>query len=807
MGKGTEARHRELAQLCQQGSPAFAHWARGYGVIEHSATTQVRVSEMALVLVRRGQAASADAVYELLAHVDRVANAAMWLVVHATYADRVYSDGRPLEASDFKKKPEGHTGGALNMAPAYVGYLAANALTGTTRSWMMGQGHCVSAIDAANLLVDNMTPAHAERYSRTDEGMTRFVRDYYSYRMNSDGSPESPLGSHVNVHTAGGMIEGGYLGFAELLWVHAPMPGERLVTFLSDGAFEEQRGSDWAPRWWRASDTGLVCPIMIANGRRIDQRTTLAQQGGTQWLQDHLRLNGFDPLEIDGRDPSAFVWAIFEMEERLRFRGEAAERGESQYPVRIPYAIAETVKGFGFEGAGTNPAHNLPLPGSPFESDRARALFHRGAARLHVPTADLEAGVSALRRGVGVERPAEREHSMVTREAPRVDLPSPMWQTSSDAPRAVMEALDALFVQLVKANPGLRVRIGNPDELSSNRMNRTLDLLRHRVCCPEDGVAESIRGGVITALNEESVVCAALANKGGLNLVVTYEAFGVKMLGALRQEIIFARQQKRLNRGPHWLSVPVVLTSHTWENGKNEQSHQDPSLAESLLSEMSDVSRVFFPVDANTAAACLRATYQTQCQIHAHVVPKGALPFRFDAEACRQLLDSGAYLLRRDPGSTLSIVACGSYQLQQAERASERLTQRGVPHSVLVILEPGRFREARDDQERGSLTDEPTRKVLFPASETQRVFLVHTRPEIFLGTVRPLDTGPGRTVCLGYVNRGGTLDTHGMMFTNRCSWAHALHHVARLRGIDPGGLLEVRELAAVEGVGDPEHVR
>ena len=43
------------------------------------------------------------------------------------------------------------------------------------------------------------------------------------------------------------------------------------LAFLSDGAFEEQRGSDWAPRWWRASDSGLVAPIMIANGRRIDQ--------------------------------------------------------------------------------------------------------------------------------------------------------------------------------------------------------------------------------------------------------------------------------------------------------------------------------------------------------------------------------------------------------------------------------------------------------------------------------------------------------------------------------------------------------
>src|SRR5581483_4450752 len=197
---------------------------------------------------------------------------------------------------------------SLNMVPACAAYLAANALTGVTRGWLMGQGHCVAAVDAVNLLVGNMTPAHAARYALTDEGLTRCVRDFYLYRVRPDGRPESPLGSHVNAHTAGGLAEGGYLGFAELQWVHMPLPGERLVAFLSDGAFEEQRGRDWAPRWWRAEDAGLVAPIMIKNGRRIDQRTTMSQQGGVGWLVRHLRLNGFAPFVFDGRDPAAFVW-------------------------------------------------------------------------------------------------------------------------------------------------------------------------------------------------------------------------------------------------------------------------------------------------------------------------------------------------------------------------------------------------------------------------------------------------------------------------------------------------------------------
>ena len=128
-------------------------WAAGYGAIRHTPLTRRRVQAMAASL-------SSD-VWGVLHAADRVASAGMWLVVHETYARSVYLDGRALKREDFKPAPEGHTGGSLNMVPAYTGYMAANALAGITRGWLMGQGHCVSAIDSTNLLVGNTTPAHA----------------------------------------------------------------------------------------------------------------------------------------------------------------------------------------------------------------------------------------------------------------------------------------------------------------------------------------------------------------------------------------------------------------------------------------------------------------------------------------------------------------------------------------------------------------------------------------------------------------------------------------------------------------------
>jgi hypothetical protein len=58
-------------------------------------------------------------------------------------------------------------------------------------------------------------------------------------------------------------------------------------------------------------------------------------------------------------------------------------------------------------------------------------------------------------------------------------------------------------------------------------------------------------------------------------------------------------------------------------------------------------------------------------------------------------------------------------------------------------------------------------------------------------------------VVLGYVSRGGTLDTFGMLFANRCTWAHALVASAQVLGIDVAALLSAEELRAVGGEMDP----
>ena len=393
-------------------------------------------------------------------------------------------------------------------------------------------------------------------------------------------------------------------------------------------------------------------------------------------------------------------------------------------------------------------------------------------------------------------------------ELPYKEVTPGGFDLGSYAQSSPMDAIDRSFLAFVNANPGLRPRVGNPDEIRSNHLDATLDQLKHRVTEAEPGAAEALDGAVITALNEEAVICACLGNKGGINLAVTYEAFGAKMLGALRQEIIWSDHLSSRGREAGWLSVPVVLTSNTYENGKNERSHQDPALCEALLNEPADISRVMFPADYNSAVTALDACYRTRGRIFSYVIPKAdTIPEFFPRNTVERLVEQGGITFDQDKLDNAEVIltAIGAYQLVESVRAAERLEDRGVRVAVNYLIEPGRFRQPRGRRELMYCATNDLRLELFPEHIATRVFVCHTHPEVMSGVLRPLDTGRN-SVFLGYTNHGGTLDTAGMLFVNRISWAHIVRIAAHSLNLNPQEVLEEAEIDALEGRVNPQSV-
>ncbi len=339
-------------------------------------------------------------------------------------------------------------------------------------------------------------------------------------------------------------------------------------------------------------------------------------------------------------------------------------------------------------------------------------------------------------------------------------------------------------------------------------MQRTLDALLFRVTDPETGLPEGITGSVITALNEEAVCAAALGNKGGINIVVTYEAFGTKMHGAVRQEVVWAEAMRAHGREPAWLTLPLVLTSHTWENAKNEHSHQDPSMSELMLGECAPSSRVLFVPDYNSAATVLSAAYQTRGQYWTLVIPKAsAIPDLFTPEEASSLLDQGALRLdwASDANPEVILTAIGAYQLEEVLKAARRLRVRGVRCAVVCMLEPGRFRAPRTRLEAEHAAPLSLAAGLYPTAVQRRVFASHTRPHTMSGVLQPLNAD-GLSRFLGFQDAGGTLSTAGMLFVNRCTWAHIVESTCQVLGRAPADCLSAEELAALRGELSPHGV-
>jgi phosphoketolase len=124
---------------------------------------------------------------------------------------------------------------------------------------------------------------------------------------------------------------------------------------------------------------------------------------------------------------------------------------------------------------------------------------------------------------------------------------------------------------------------------------------------------------------------------------------------------------------------------------------------------------------------------------------------------------------------------------------------------VIYMLEPGRFRRPRTTGEERHCAPGAYRESLYPSQVRPRIFSSHTRPETMLGVLTPLSTGEA-TAGLGFVNQGGTLNTAGMLFVNRCSWAHIVRTAAGLLGIEESSLLSAEELRALRGEVPPQGI-
>ena len=150
-------------------------------------------------------------------------------------------------------------------------------------------------------------------------------------------------------------------------------------------------------------------------------------------------------------------------------------------------------------------------------------------------------------------------------------------------------------------------------------------------------------------------------------------------------------------------------------------------------------------------------------------IPKQDMATVLSSEQAKQLVDCGALTLEEDNSVDVQLIAVGAYQLQVCQEVAQRLREKNIGCRLTYLLEPGRFRIPRDEHEERFVSTSVQQAELFDDAIGLRIFVSHLRPEVLLGVCRPLDLGRDRCLAFGYRNRGGTLDTQGLLKANGCN--------------------------------------
>lgn len=720
---------------------------------------------------------------------------------------------RPLTFDDVKPRPVGHWGTipGLNFIYAHVNRLvAAHAQRALV---VLGPGHGGNA-GAVSALVDG---SYTERYPEvtpTEEGLATFMRAYAAPGgMPSNCTPAVP----------GSIHSGGELGYtlSHAFGAAFDNPDQLIVPIVGDGESEEGAiASAWSmSRIMNPATDGIVLPILHLNGYKITMPSLIAAATPEERAM-YFRGLGYDPVTFtvgfDDEDPLSFHTRFAELLEDVYARicaikaeaADAAARGaartEPAAGPALPLIIFQSPKGWttpaGPDGTpfeDTTSIHEVPLRigtdperlawlESWLRSYRPEELFDDAGAFVPAVRAIMPAG--ALRLGVN-----PLADGGTCRRALVLPDPADWALLISDRTRGQRKVglagmCGAYTREVMRENPD-NFRLFSPDELSSNRMDASLEVTGKQwnagAIARDDGatpVADPVddpadldlvpSGKVVEVLSEHQ--CEGMLEgyvlTGRHGIWATYEAFAQVAGSMVGQHLKWLEESLAPGAWRAQLSsLNILLTSHVWRQDHNGFTHQDPGFADLLINKAGalDIARLYYPVDANMMLAVMRRCYASTNRVNAIIAGKHESPVYLTlAEATAELARGAAvWDWASSAGACerpdLVVASAGDVVTVEALAAARLMSEAGVRVRFVNVVDllrlaapgdaAGAFSAAEFEDLFGA--DVPV-LFCFHGYEGQVLRLIARRP------------GASRFCVRGFRNQGATTTPYGMLYAN-----------------------------------------
>ncbi|MCU4674382.1 phosphoketolase family protein [Catenovulum sp. 2E275] len=550
--------------------------------------------------------------------IHRYWNACNYLAAGMIYLQNNPLLHQPLQKEDIKNRLLGHWGASPALSFSYVHLNRMINKYDLNCIFIAGPGHGAPGVLAPIYLEGTYAEIYPDKAESLD-GLQKFLKEF---------SFPGYIGSHCTPETPGSIHEGGELGYSLSHAYGAAFDNPDLIVACVVGDGEAETGplaTAWhSNKFLNPVKDGAVLPILNLNGYKIANPTILSRIDEQSLLQLFSGY-GYDPIIVEGSDPNnmhqQMASAMEHSVNQIKTIQQAAKNTTQLKYTKWPMIILRTPKGWtgpkevdGHKVEDTWRAHQVPLaqvkenpdhlalleqwlksyqPENLFDqngqfSPELKALSPQNSRRM---SANPIANGGLIRRPLTL--PACAEFAVKVKQPGATEISN----TS-----VLGQYLNQVFID----NPD-NFRLFGPDETASNKLDAVYQTTQKTWLAQtkpedEDGAYLAADGRVMEILSEHTLEgwLEGYLLTGRHGLLHTYEAFAHVIDSMINQHAKWLDicKHKVKWRAPI-SSLNILLSSVVWRQDHNGFSHQDPGFIDLVTNKSADVSRIYFPPDAN----------------------------------------------------------------------------------------------------------------------------------------------------------------------------------------------------------------
>jgi xylulose-5-phosphate/fructose-6-phosphate phosphoketolase len=567
---------------------------------------------------------------EELKKIDAYWRACNYLAVGTIYLRDNPLLKEPLKPEHIKQRLLGHWGSSPALSFTYIHLNRLIKKYDLNAIFLAGPGHGAPGVLGPVYLEGTYSEVYPDK-SQDEVGMQKFFKQF---------SFPGHIGSHCTPETPGSIHEGGELGYSLSHAYGAVYDNPDLIAACVVGDGEAETGplaTAWhSNKFLNPVRDGAVLPILNLNGYKIANPTILSRISSEE-LENLFKGYGYTPYVVAGSEPEQMHQKMAAVMEEciLKIReiqAEARSQNKAFRP-RWPMIILRTPKGWtgpsevdGHKVEGFWRAHQVPMSGMHSNPEHLKLLEQWMKSYKPEELFDENGTlIPELKELAPVGNRRMSANPIANGGLLRKDLILPNfcnYAVAMEKPGTVeVENTRVLgqFLRDVMKDNMTNFRVFGPDETASNRLQDIYEVSKKTWMADylpedEDGGMLSPDGRVMEMLSEHTLVgwFEGYLLTGRHGFFHSYEAFvhvidsmfnqHAKWLDICKNHVAWRASVSSLN---------LMLSSLVWRQDHNGFSHQDPGFIDLVTNKSADVTRIYFPPDANcllsVADHCLRS--------------------------------------------------------------------------------------------------------------------------------------------------------------------------------------------------------